>query len=295
MGFLSSFFRKGSFLEEKKVFGLGYIPGEGEEMRWAMEKARLTLWYFEEHLKRPTPGQDYFSIKVMVKEDQLVEHLWLTAPDFDEEGNLYGKVGNEPIQVKNIKLGQEIGVGRFLISDWMIVEQGTLLGGYTIRAIRDGLPQGERQFFDEAIGIAIDAGADHFIPNFNTPEGAITALEAAYANQDIEGAISCKDFYEEARLLLLSIDRKLDTKEMIQETSEALEAAFIETLQKTGMPDFSKTRRAFTKREKFAEDAYVITEVCTYPNGIVSKQKLFTLNTGLGWKVIGILDEDIAS
>ncbi|MBC8985190.1 DUF2314 domain-containing protein [Pedobacter sp. N36a] len=161
----------------------------------------------------------------MVKEDHLVEHLWLTAPDFDEEGNLYGKVGNEPIQVKNIKLGQEIGVGRFLISDWMIVEQGTLIGGYTIRAIWDGLPQGERQFFDEVIGIAIDAGVDHFIPDLNTPEGAITALEVAYANQDIEGTISCKDFYEEARLLLLSIDRKLDTKQMIQETSEALQAA----------------------------------------------------------------------
>ncbi|WGQ10284.1 DUF2314 domain-containing protein [Pedobacter gandavensis] len=293
MGFLSSFFKKGKSIGGEKEFGLGYIPREDAELSWATEKARLTLWYFEEHLKRPTLGQDYFSIKVKVKEEGRVEHLWLSAPDFDEEGNFYGKVGNEPIQVKNIKLGQEIGVGRSLISDWLIVEQGTLLGGYTIRAIRDGLPQVEKQFFDESIGIAIDAGADHFIPDFNTPEGAITALEQAYTNKDLQAAIICKDFREEARMVLGEVN--MADFDLIQETSEVLEAAYIESLKKCGMPDLSHAKRAFTKREQFNKNTCIVTEVCTFPNGVVSTQKLLTIKTSQGWKVIGLYDENIAS
>ncbi|WP_316838815.1 YegJ family protein [Pedobacter gandavensis] len=295
MGFLSRFFRKGSLEKEKSRFSLGYIPKEDEQMNWAMEKARLTLWYFEEHLKRPGPGQDYFSIKVKVKDQNLVEHLWLIAPDFDEEGNLYGKVGNEPIQVKNIELGQRIGIGRSLISDWMIVEQGMLLGGYTIRAIRDGLPKVEQQFFDESIGIAIDAGADHFFPDFNTPEGAITTLEEAYKNDDLASAVACKDFHEEARLLLAHMNLKPEDEDFIQETSEALEAAYIESLIECGMPDLSKVKRAFSKREIISKDSCIVTEVCTFPTGLVTEQRLLTFKTREGWKVIGVVRENIAS
>ncbi|WP_316821834.1 YegJ family protein [Pedobacter gandavensis] len=295
MGFLSRFFGKGSLEEGKKKFSLGYIPKEDAQMNWAMEKARLTLWYFEAQLKRPAPGQDYFSIKVMVKDQDQVEHLWLTAPDFDEEGNLYGKVGNEPVQVKSIKLGQDIGIGRALISDWMIVEQGVLLGGYTIRAIRDRLPEMEKQFFDESIGIGIDAGADHFVPDFNTPEGAITALEEAYINEDLSAAVSCKDFYEEARLLLAHLDLKTTDESFIQETSEALEAAFIEGLTSYGMPDLSQIKRAFSKREQVSENSVIVTEVCTFPNGLVTEQRLLTFKTREGWKVIGVIKENIAS
>lgn len=295
MGFLSRIFRKASSAEGKNRFGLGYILKEDEQMSWAIEKARLTLWYFEEQLKRPAPGQDYFSIKVLIKDQDHVEQLWLTAPDFDEEGNLYGKVGNEPIQLKNIKLGQEIGVGRYLISDWLIVDQGKLLGGYTIRAIRDALPIPERQYFDESIGITIDAGEDHFIPDFNTPEGAITSLEEAYKNNDISKAISCKDFYEEARLLLANIDLKAEEEDIIQETSEALEAAYIDSLEEDGMPDFTNIKRAFSNREKVSERSCIITEICTFPNGLEKKQRLLTYKTNEGWKVIGVLNENIAS
>lgn len=295
MGFLSRFFRKDNLVVEKNRLSIHYTQQEDEQMNWAIEKARLTLWYFEEHLKKPSPGQDYFSIKVIVKDQDQIEHLWLTTPNFDEEGNLYGKVGNEPIHVKNIRLGQQIGIGRALISDWMIVEQGMLLGGYTIRAIRDALTEIEKQSFDESIGIAIDAGADHFVPDFNTPEGAITALEEAYKNEDLTGAVSCKDFYEEARLLLAHLDLKTTDETFIQETSEALEAAYIDHLMSYGMPNFSEIKRAFSKRELVSENSCIITEVCTFSDGGVTEQRLLTFKTNEGWKVIGVVKDDIAS
>ncbi|MBB2147771.1 YegJ family protein [Pedobacter gandavensis] len=295
MGFLSQFFKKGRLEERKNEFSLGYIPKEDERMNWAIEKARLTLWYFEEHLKRPKPGQDYFSIKVMVKDQDRVEHLWLTAPDFDEEGNLYGRVGNEPIQVNNIKLGQQIGIGRSLISDWMIVEHGILLGGYTIRAVRDVLPDIEKELFDESIGIAIDAGADHFIPDFSTPEGAITALEDAYQNKDLLKVLSCMDFREEARVLLGLLELGENDEVAIREASEALEAAYIENLEENGMPNVVDLKRAFSKRDKITNDYWIITEILTFPNGNVIEQRLKTVKTDDGWKVVGVFRDNIAS
>ena len=71
-----------------------YLPSESERMNWAMEKAKHTLHYFEDCLKQPKKGQNYFSIKVKIVDGENIEHLWLTKPEFDNEGNLFGVVGN---------------------------------------------------------------------------------------------------------------------------------------------------------------------------------------------------------
>lgn len=115
------------------------ISSQDERMNWGMEKARLTLHYFEDCLKNPIPGQGYFSIKVKIEDQGMVEHIWLNDPSFDESGNLFGVVGNVPIDITNLELGKKIGIQRELISDWMIIENGRLIGGYTIRAMREGV------------------------------------------------------------------------------------------------------------------------------------------------------------
>lgn len=287
MSLLSRFFGKNKVVERESEPDLVYIPNEDERMKWAIEKAGLTLWYFENSLKSPVAGQEYFSIKVLIEDSGKVEHIWLTAPDFDEEGNLFGEVGNEPVQVKTVKLGQKIGVMRSLISDWMIVEKGRLVGGYTIRAIREGLPEAERQAFDESIGLVVDAGSDYFKPDFDTPEGAILALEEAYQQKDIDKALSCKDFYQEAKLMLSTFDFPIE-EEMILSTSEALALSFVSYIEKEGMPDFKNINRAFTQRDKINENYWIITEVCTYPDGGISVQKLQTYKTVQGWRVLGV-------
>ncbi|RYF40190.1 MAG: DUF2314 domain-containing protein, partial [Cytophagaceae bacterium] len=81
----------------------------------------------------------------------------------------------------------------------MSIENGRLIGGYTIRAIRDGVPEKDKAAFDNSIGLYIDEGIDHFKANLDTPEGAILAIEQAYINQDLNAALACKDFYEEAK------------------------------------------------------------------------------------------------
>lgn len=287
MGLLSRIFGKERVEERTDEPDLVYVPDEDERMEWAIEKAGLTLWYFEESLRQPRPEQQYFSIKVKIIDGEHTEHIWLDRPEFDHEGNLFGEIGNAPINVKTVQLNQKIGIERSLISDWMIIEGGRLIGGYTIRAIRDGIPADELSKFDQSVGMYIDEGIDHFKPDFDTPEGAILSLEQAFREKDLNKALACKDFYFEAKLMLCKMEFGPD-EEMIRNTAEVLEASFLKYMEEHGLPDFTGITSAFTRREKIDDKYWVITEVCFYPDGGTSEQRLNTYHTAQGWKVLNV-------
>ncbi|WP_029285062.1 YegJ family protein [Pedobacter sp. R20-19] len=291
MGLLSKIFGKKNVAERKGEPTMVYIPEEDEGMNWAIEKANLTLWYFEESLSQPKSHQTYFSIKVKIMDGEISEHIWLIDPSFDESGNLFGVIGNVPVDVKTVQVDQKIGIDRSYISDWMIIEQGRLIGGYTIRAIRDGIPDTDKAQFDKSIGLFIDEGVDHFKTDFKTPEGAILSLEKAYDNQDLEAALACKDFNEEAKIMLSTLSMEID-EEMVSNTAEVLELSFINNIKEHGFPNFSNLQNAFPVREKIDDTHYIITEVCWFPDGGISIQKLNTYKSAAGWKVLGLVNED---
>ncbi|MDC1162600.1 DUF2314 domain-containing protein, partial [Tenacibaculum sp.] len=268
------------------------MPSEDKRMNWGIEKAQLTFHYFKECLTNPKSGQQYFSVKARIEDNQYIEHIWLTEPSFDKEGNIYGTVGNEPIDVKNVKINEKIGIPFNYVSDWMIIEEGRLIGGYTIRAIREGLSGNELKDFDKNLsGIFIDEGEDYFIPNYETPEGAILLLENAYDNDDIDMAIDCKDFYKEAELMLKSkIQIEIDD-ELINKTAEILKLSFIQSLKEDGIPKFYNTKRAF-KRQYISDEHCIVIETCFHSNGEKSVQKLSTYKINNEWKVLGLIDSE---
>jgi len=286
MGLLAKIFGKKNVAERKGEPDMVVVPEDNEKMDWAIEKAGLTLWYFEASLKNPLPQQDYFSVKVMIIDGDNGEHIWLTDPHFDDEGNLFGTVGNAPVNVNNVKLNQKIGIKRELITDWMIVENGRLIGGYTIRAIRDNIPDKDKMAFDQQINLYIDEGVDHFKANLETPEGAILSLEKAYNYKDINAAMDCKDFFAEAATLLSGMDMDIN-KAVIAETAELLKLSFIKNIEENGFPDFSGIHNAFPERKKIDETHWVITEVCWHPDGGKSVQQLNTYKSPKGWVVLG--------
>ncbi|NJB36069.1 MULTISPECIES: YegJ family protein [Flavobacteriaceae] len=295
MNLLTKLFRKrtnkSSVRKRKNQPDVVDFSKENDLMNWAIEKARLTLHYFEASLENPKPNQHYFSIKVKIEDGNNTEHIWLIEPSFDQEGNLFGIVGNEPIDVTNIKYDQKIGIDRELISDWMIVEQGRLIGGYTIRAIRDTLESHQLLDFDKSLGhLIVDEGEDHFMPNGDTPEGAILALEAAYNQDNLENALDYKDFKAEASLMLNKLENIPKTQDIIKQTAETLKLSYIAALRKEGMPKFNHVQRAFPKRERIDDNHIIITEVCTYPDHGKSVQRLMTYKSENGWKVLSIVD-----
>lgn len=289
MGLLSRLFgKRKEAVTDDQTLPVVNIAGDDERMNQAIEKARATLHYFQNSLATPQSYQQYFSVKVLIEDGQYTEHLWLTTPSFDDEGNLYGVVGNKPVSITSVSANQRIGIESQFISDWMIIEDGRLIGGYTIRAIRNGLPESERMDFDRMAGLYIDDGVDYFIHDFSTPEGAILCLEDAYDEQDIDKAVSCKNFVEEARMLLQRMNDSLRNDDILEATAEVLRLSFIKSLKDEGFPLFRGIDRVYPQRQKITHNLYLITEICTFPDGGRSIQKIYTFKDQEGWKVLGI-------
>ncbi|NOX45414.1 MAG: DUF2314 domain-containing protein [Chlorobi bacterium] len=100
MRFFNFFSKKKNIVRKRKGNPDVYrIQNEDERMNWGMEKARLTLHYFEDCLTKPKKGQHYFSIKARIVDNETTEHIWLNDPSFDNQGNIFGTVGNEPINI----------------------------------------------------------------------------------------------------------------------------------------------------------------------------------------------------
>jgi len=290
MGLFSKFFGKRNKVDLEEQLPLVHISDDDERMNWAIEKANATLHYFQNSLLEPYPQQQYFSVKVLIDDGKNQEHLWLTSPSFDDEGNLYGVVGNKPIYVNSVAINQKIGIDPRFISDWMIIEDGRLIGGYTIRAIRDGKQPHEWADFDRQIGLYIDEGIDYFVHDFSTPEGAILCLEDAYDELDIEKALACKNFEEEARLLLMKMNDRFSGNEILQTTADILRASFIKSLEKDGFPVFKDLQRAYPYRKKITDKLYLITEICIFPDGGKTKQQIYTFKGEDGWRVLNIAE-----
>jgi uncharacterized protein YegJ (DUF2314 family) len=124
-------------------------------MNAAQEKARSTVATFITALKSPKAGQSAFSVKVPFSEGGTTEHMWLTPVSYDGT-TFQGTVDNQPEKVKTVKAGQKIGVTLSKISDWMYVENRKMVGGYTLRVLRDGLSPAERADFDKSVPFVIE-------------------------------------------------------------------------------------------------------------------------------------------
>lgn len=95
------------------------IPATDEEMNAAIQQAQDTLPLFIGAFQAPTPTQTRFSIKVRFPfgDDDEAEHMWVS--DLSFSGNQFnGILGNEPIYVNNLHLGDRVTVDLHDISDW---------------------------------------------------------------------------------------------------------------------------------------------------------------------------------
>jgi uncharacterized protein YegJ (DUF2314 family) len=133
---------KGS--EEPEYF---QVPNEKSEMHRAVDRARKTVHQFIAALQHPTAGQKDFEVKKPFVAGNQIEHIWLSDVQFI--GNRFqGKIDDQPRKIPGLKFGQLVSVNPNEISDWLYVDNGNLVGGYTIRAHYNELNPQQKQEFD---------------------------------------------------------------------------------------------------------------------------------------------------
>jgi uncharacterized protein YegJ (DUF2314 family) len=81
--------------------------------------------------------------------------LWVT-PVRADGSRFVGTVANEPQRVANVKAGQDVTIPSGEIIDWMYVDNGKLVGGYTLRVLRSAMPPKDRREFDKSMPFRIE-------------------------------------------------------------------------------------------------------------------------------------------
>jgi uncharacterized protein YegJ (DUF2314 family) len=121
------------------------------EMNAAIQEAQATLGTFVAALQSPKSSQTYFSIKARFPygDQGAAEHIWLEEVSYD--GKYFnGKIANDVYYVPNLQYGDAVAIIWGNVSDWMIIENGKLIGGYTICVMYCRMsPQEQQQFLEE--------------------------------------------------------------------------------------------------------------------------------------------------
>ena len=115
-------------------------------MEAAICEAKANFKQFLDAFLNPTGQQRSFLVKVVFDEGEEREHIWLADLNF-LGGKPTGVVANEP-KLPSLRFKQRVEFEPSYISDWMFIDDGHLVGGYTTRVIRDRMTLKEREAFD---------------------------------------------------------------------------------------------------------------------------------------------------
>lgn len=131
------------------------VRSDDPKMIAAVDKARSELPKFIWVVKNPHARRSMVSIKVKFQEGEIVEYMWVDDLKFD--GKVFrGFLANVPTSMKSFKQNDKIVAEPANVADWMWVENGKLVGGYTVRVIRSKLSKKDRLKFDKDLGYKID-------------------------------------------------------------------------------------------------------------------------------------------
>lgn len=241
--------------------------------QYSLYKSRNTQWYFNDLIKNGFTG--YNSVKFKNDEDVYV---WLDNVTI-EQNNYLGEL-SESGALHKISIDEVI--------DWLIINDGRLIGGYTIRHYRNTLDDEAKINFDIDLGVKIDDGDDFFKPDFSTPEGVIILLEKFYTEEDVEGILTCRDFSMEAQNILKEKGLAV-TIELKKEMSELLKISFVEDLKTNGFPYFTDIERSFSIIEEQVNQK-LIQEKVIYEDGGVTYNTLWVGYSNEEWKVLNLVE-----
>lgn len=241
--------------------------------QYYLYKAKNTLWYFNDLIQQGFQG--YNAVKF-----QNAEHVFVWLENVKIEDKHYIGALSENGSSQKVLIEDVV--------DWMTVENGRLIGGYTIRHYRDTLDEEAKLNFDIDFGVKIDEGNDYFRPNPSTPEGAIVQIENFYTEENLEGVISCKDFLLEAENLLLEKELAI-TEELKIQIAEILKSSLIENLKSNGFPSFKDIERSFMLIDE-QEKQHLIEERVIYSDGVITFNNLWIGHSNGIWKVLNLVE-----
>jgi uncharacterized protein YegJ (DUF2314 family) len=120
------------------------VPMQDAAMSAATARARASLDEFLAIAANPPPGTDQFKLKVVLRDNDQVEHVWVTPFRASADG-FEGILANEPRVVWTVRAGQVLRFIREQVSDWGYVRDGVQVGSFTVCVLLDRLPKDQAE------------------------------------------------------------------------------------------------------------------------------------------------------
>jgi uncharacterized protein YegJ (DUF2314 family) len=108
------------------------IDDQDPELLAAKAEARRRLPEFIDAFRRKD-GQG-FSVKAPVTAGGRTEHIWIEVDDI-AEARVDGRLGNEPVNLGGMKIGDRVDVALSEVEDWVMVRNGEPAGAFTARTV----------------------------------------------------------------------------------------------------------------------------------------------------------------
>ena len=103
-------------------------------MQAAVAEAKARWPQFVEAFKK-REGEN-FCIKAPVTRNGETEFIWIEVTGLEPEF-IHGKLGNQPVALENLQLGDPIEVPLADLNDWAFVRQKKLIGLFTANVVRE--------------------------------------------------------------------------------------------------------------------------------------------------------------
>jgi uncharacterized protein YegJ (DUF2314 family) len=132
------------------------VDADDIKMNMAMSTAKATYNSFLQKFIDSCNGCEDFMVKMRFSDgDANVEHMWLS--ELKMKGNkLIGELVGTPEVIARLHPGDFIEVNKDSLSDWYYVQNGKMVGGYTIRYFYNKMSKEEQLKMEQDMGVEIE-------------------------------------------------------------------------------------------------------------------------------------------
>lgn len=128
------------------------VYSEDAETNAAIVQARKTLPEFYKRLEAPQDGDNGFSLKVKLTDENGEEECWFSQIAVEGD-SLVGILSNKPVKVTSFKPGMKMAIEEKDIRDWMYFQNRKMVGNLTVYPMIKSLPPREAYLMKQSLGI----------------------------------------------------------------------------------------------------------------------------------------------
>jgi uncharacterized protein YegJ (DUF2314 family) len=110
--------------------------GDDPKMLAATAEARKTWPEFVKAFRNKPENSESFAAKFPFDAPDQKEFMWVEVVSINGD-TVVGRLGNDPVWVKDLKIGDEVKMKISELSDWMYLKDGEIVGGYTVKVLME--------------------------------------------------------------------------------------------------------------------------------------------------------------